>query len=308
MEGSFRPPLDIRGYISQLGPERALVQPEGDEDYSWGVTAHPFLWGDGEAECSTCTDLTLSPHVITDANGYYRALGFTFPYLNITRKMLRLAYHAHKGEDSVWLTNALKVLLDPAERRKYDLTRVGDLYMDRFIQDWFRKKAFQEARRRNLQSGRKSTKEQVLDEWGLKEDTPKEPGVDSVGGVVHDPEYPTDEGSPDPWAWSYYLWGSRSTNTAKLALWQGKLIRECISRGTRIRFCVGFSGRRTRASWTTGVIGQHRVIFLREDAEPTDELAAYAVSGVLREEHYDEVRKVEVVHDDTLLPPRRSGC
>lgn len=308
MEGSFRPPLDIRGYVSQLGPERALEPVQGAEDNSWGVTARPFLWGAGEAECSTRSDLVPSPHVICDANGYYRALGFSFPYLGITRKMLRLAFLAREGEKSGWLTNALKVLLDPVERRKYDLTKVGDLYLDRFIQDWFRKKAHEEARRRNSEYGRQSTKEQVLDEWGLKSDTPEGPLMDSVGGIGHDPEYPTDEGSPESWDWSYYLWGSRSTDTTRLSAWQGKLIHECILRDVRIRFCVGFSGRRTKASWTTGVIGQHHVIFLREDVEPTDELAAYAVSAVLREERDDEVRKVEALHGDTQLPPRRTEC
>jgi hypothetical protein len=291
VEGSFRPPLDLRGYLGQIDPEGGLERTEGAEDLSWGVTARPFLWGTGEAECSTCTDLAPSPQVIIDANGYYRALGFAFPYAGITKKQLRLAYHRVHGERSVWLTAALKTLLDPVERRRYDMVRVGDIYMDLFVQDWFRRQAFAEARRRNLHGGHRATREQVLDEWGLTEDTPK-PALDSLDEVVHDPQYPTDEGCPEAWEWSYYLWGSRSTNTAKLSLWQGMLIRECISLGAVIRFCVGFSSRRNPARWATGVIGQHHVIYLREDVEPTDELAALAVSAVLREERTDEARKV----------------
>jgi hypothetical protein len=293
MEGSFRPSLDVRGYVSQIDPEGGLIRPESDETYSWGVTAQPFLWGAGEAECSTCTDLVPSPHVIFDANGYYRALGFSFPYLNITRKMLRLAFLEKGGEKSVWLTNALKVLLDPVERRKYDLTRLGDLYLDRFVQAWFRRKAHDEARRRNQKFGLRSTKEEVLDEWGLSSDTPTEPALDSVGAVGHDPSSPTDEGSPEPWEWSYYLWGSRSTDTTKLARWQRVLLLECIIRGLRMHFCVGFSSRRNHPRVVVGKVGSHLVIFLREDLEPSFELAAAAVDSVLIE-HDDEVRKVAV--------------
>lgn len=293
MEGRFRPPLDIRGYIDRLGPGSTLVRTQDDEDENWRVTAQPFLWGGGEAECSTCTDLVPSPHVIFDVNGYYRELGFEFPFMNITRSMLRKAYLACRGENSIRLTMIMKVLLDKTERRKYDLTRLGDRYIDREWTDYFNREAYAEARRRNLYYGRNSTPKQVLEEWGLDSGTPAEPGLDSVGGVGHDLDYPTDDGGPEAWEWSYYLWGSRNTDTTRLSAWQRMLLKECILRGIRMHFCVGFSGRRTHARWTTGVIGQHRVIFLREDVEPTDELAAYAVSAVLREEHIDEVRKVE---------------
>lgn len=307
MEGSFRPPLDIQGYVDRLGPESTVLsRSESAEEREWGVTARPFLWGTGEAECSTCTDLVPSPHVIFDVNGYYRSLGFEFPYMGITRKMLRMAYFLKNGHVNVRMTMIMKVLLDKAEKRKYDLTRLGDRYIDQAWTDYFNREAQAEARSRNLRYGSETTKRDVLSEWGLDSDTPEDPALDSVGGVVHDPDYPTDEGSPEPWGWSYYLWGSRSTDTATLELWQGKLLRECILREARIRFCVGFSGRRTPARWTTGVIGQHRVIFLREDVEPTDELAAYAVSAVLRE-HNDEVRKVEAIHGEPLLPPRRTA-
>jgi len=295
VEGRFRPPLDIQGYIDKLGPESALIRSEDHEDREWGVTAQPFLWGTGEAECSTCTDLVPSPHVIFDVNGYYRSLGFEFPYMGITRKMLRMAYFLKNGHVNVRMTMIMKVLLDKVEKRKYDLTRLGDRYIDAEWTDYFNREAHAEARSRNLRYGSGTTKRQVLSEWGLDSDTPEDPALDSVGGVVHDPDYPTDEGSPGDWGWSYYLWGSRSTNTARLALWQGKLIRECINRGAVIRFCVGFSGRRNGPSWASGVIGQRLVIFLREDVEPTDELAASAVSIVLRE-HNDEVRKVEATY------------
>jgi hypothetical protein len=229
--------------------------------------------------------------VIFDVNGYYRELGFTFPYAGITRRQLRLAFLARNGESSIRLTYIMGQLLNPVSRREYDLMRYGDLYLDRDIQEWFRRKALDEVRQRTPEGhSPRSTVDEVLQEWGLDGDTPEEPGMDSVGEVGQDPEDPTDEGLPVPWTWSYYLWSSRSTDTDKLGRWQGKLIHELHSCGKRIRFCVGFSSRKRKARWATGVIGRHIVIFLREDVEPTDELAALAVDAVLRE-HTDEAEK-----------------
>lgn len=282
----FRPPLDIADYVDRLGGDgarsigyRAQRPRTPSVGYSSDDLADrlaqvdpekPFLRGWGPAEASTCTDVELTPTVIWDVNGYYRALGFEFPYRGITRKDLREGYQRVGGQRSVKTTYAFKQLLDPYVRFDYDRMELGDRFFDDFVSEEIKLSAVKEAGRRTAESGEVVDGEEILDEWGLKsvsDDKAPKPR----NAKVSDPD------AKVPWEWAYYLWQSGEDNRDRLARWQEMLISGFARNGIRRMVSVGFFGKQPH-SWVSARVGNRTVIFLSEDVEPTAQMAEQAVA------------------------------
>jgi hypothetical protein len=98
-----------------------------------GASAELRRRGRGPLDVSTATELArVYP---ADANGYYAALGFSYGE-RPTRGEVARAYLARGGQDSVFLTQAAKTLLDPVLRADYDATPVGYPYLDALLCSW----------------------------------------------------------------------------------------------------------------------------------------------------------------------------
>lgn len=288
----FREPLDISGYVAALGdnsvfgggpkPPLREYRPE-PIDHS-----RPYKASFGPADCSTCGDLVVRP--IYDVNHYYRSLGIGPPYRPITRRDLMKAYQAKSGQRDTYLTQVFRYLLDPKKRRAYDAAPFGEPFLDDIQQELLKRNSKREAARRSAR-GVPTTGEVVLDEWDMRLiDDEREPDLVPPPPMRHDALDPPESTEP-PWQWNYWLWGSHCRDTAKLSVWQSKLVSEFRRHGILFRFCVGYFGRkRSDSEWITGETGPHLVLFLREDVEPTDELAAAVVAYVLAEHTDEEVR------------------
>lgn len=273
--GGFGQPLNIQPYINRLGTNTststAYLQPMLDV---------PMLVGAGPLECTSETALAVSPEVVWDANGYYRALGFRWwAYQGwLTRKQLRLAFQRVGGSNDPWLRSAMTILLNDKDRRIYDNLKLGELFLDVTVQDEYKRRAQREALRRRGQHQGRDTRDEVLEEWGLH----AKPAGDQPEGESD--EAPEEEPAPElsepddiPWRWTYYRWRTFCDDTERLARWQELLVAALAEVGTKLRFGVGFVGRQPH-QFSTGVMnGRIRVFFLNDRIEPTPELAAQAV-------------------------------
>jgi hypothetical protein len=310
-QGRFRADLNISKYVEAVGGldfvlgvgSRKLSAVERETRrqekaaYEERLANTPQKMSTAPAVASSCRMLMSirDSRVIWDVAGYYRALGFRWPFRDITKKMLREAYVAVGGPDDARLTTIFKMLLDPVERAKYDAASPIEIYLDKIRDYEIQQRAAYEASKRSA-TGVHTSKEDVLNEWGLRtldeDQNSPSPEVDSVAPVGHS----ADDQEPEPgswtwWPWGYYVWGSRSTEFAKLAEWQALLVRYFDDLGVRRRFAVGFHDtKRAPSSWVTAVSGSDLVVFLREDADPTDGNAAQAAAYVLAE-HADETER-----------------
>lgn len=288
-----RAPIDAEQYASRLGGDgaRALGYRKGpmprravdtrvlhdtagvEEDLS-----RPLLYGDGPPEASTCTGLVRTGEVIWDVNGYYRMLGFGWPF-RPTRKELLAAFKTWGHDPPVVVAYAFKLLWHPATRAAYDRAPPGEPFFDELVDQAVKRDAKIEAGRRSAREGREVKAEEVLDDWGLTLD--EEPGTDPA--LVDDD--PPEESEPDEdfWPWSFYLWRSTRTATERLQLWQSMLIAEFAIHGIQRKFSVGYFGKQPHR-WVTVRVGTRLGILLNEDDEPTSEMARQAVGFVRQDQ------------------------
>lgn len=292
----FRAPIDVTEYVQRLGGDgtrvlgyrktrqQAAVEREYVQERWDRTTETPWLRGlPGHALASSCTALEATPTVVWDVNGYYRSLGLGIAFLlwrrrEITRAVLREAFHAIDGETSVLATYALKQLLDPLTRWEYDRTPLGEVFYDDLLSEEIRLDAKREAGRRLASGQDEVSYEEVLDEWGLKI-VPPSPASERPAAPpeVPHPRRPVDE-------WSYYLWrGAHGDFTESLWEWQRMLVAAFSANGIDRRFAVGYT-RRQPHSWVTAEVKAGLVVFLNEDATPTSEMAAQVVAYVGRED------------------------
>jgi hypothetical protein len=258
----------------------------------------PMLYGRQEmADTSTCTDLVRLPGVIWDVNGYYRALGISFPHREPTTKSgLRQAHRAAGGLDDRWKTYALKQLKDEAVRAVYDAMPLGQPYIDDYWNEFFDNEAKKEALRK-VASG-----EVELDEAITKENIDK---IKKEWGIELDAE-PENETPAAPAAkapttvhltWSYYLWrcdyASTVRHQARLDTWRTMLVEAFRDRRMRLTFRVGFFGKQPHP-WIQLEREGHLILLLNKDQEPTREYAAQAAARTQREwAHTDTVMMIE---------------
>jgi hypothetical protein len=314
--------IDIAEYLAKL-PDKGKCLTSGEAQVAYiedrSVVANldkPYLQGrlGGAVTCSTSVTLVVVPEVIWDANSYYRQLGFSFPYTNITRKQMRLNFFDRDGLDSRRLTYVLKQLLDRDTRRQYDRTPIGELFLDSWVQDFLKDKAIREAQRRHAESGEPVEVDDVLAEWGLKAQSPGDVESEGEAEYGEDADHPSPKDTSDspessdpspkviPWDWAYYSWRTQRDDTERLARWQQLLVSAFAARKVHYRFAVGFLGKQPHR-YVLGDVDGHEVFFLGEDEEPTEELAAVAVVQVL----YDKYRHVTGEHYGQLPQGRQAG-
>lgn len=280
----FRPALDISDLTSPAIESglRGGMTPAAKDWYN-----QPRRAGPGPLVASSCTTLARSPELIFDVNGYYRAFGFIPPFADITRKALRLAYHELHGEESVWLTAVLRLLLDPEKRRAYDCAPFGERHFDEIEQARIMAETKRRAARHTRGPDTLATLKDLLDQQGLSldEDSPNEhyqEGEDTAAAIMHTGALPLDE---QPWEWGYYRWSTSRADTARLARWQQMLVRQLAAQEVSIRFCVGFIGRsRTDSRFVVARTYGVRTVYLREDVEPEQDMATLAVDALLSDQ------------------------
>jgi hypothetical protein len=284
----FRPELNLREILQEYevfgGTPRlraAERYPEAfsvleDPDVSPDPPDEPLLRGRGSSWCSSETALDLFPRVCWDVNGYYRSLGV---HWRAPRKELREAYQVLDGQASVWLTYVLRQLLDPAVRRAYDQSPLGEPFLDDdFVQEGIKRKAYEEAYRRTM-DGVVTERDEVLDEWGLTavpaDNANPDDRVDTDAPVGQDEPH-----SQETWEYSFYLWRTILRSLPTLQRWQELILRELSVCRSTVRFAVGMIGKE-QAPYVLGSREKDFIIFLNEDCLPTAELAAQAVHEVL---------------------------
>lgn len=269
------PPLDLSGY--QYGPSaapQAVVEP--------GWYDRPRRAGSGPLEASSCTVLAIVPMVVFDVNGYYRALGFSFPYTGITRRTLREHYAAARGPDDPYLTEVFQLLLDEDVRRAYDRAPLGEAHLDRVQKRLLEERIKREALRRNPSFDTRATQHEIMREMGLEPDDDSSSnhypeGDDKEPDLVHDEDL-----DQQPWLWGYYRWSSGCPDTGRLARWQSMIVSQLAAQEVSIRFCVGFCGRsRTDSRFVVHRTYGMSTAYLREDHEPDQDMAAAAAAALL---------------------------
>jgi hypothetical protein len=266
---SFRQ-LDVSGFlVPDQEPDRRRDLPERG--------------GTGPLEASSCMVLAVTPEVIWDVNGYYRALGFEWPFTGITKKALRLAYHRVDGEKSVYLTRVFKLLLNEAERRKYDMAQFGHQHMDQIQIDALMDMVKRMAAAVKPSNDTRATQREILKQMGFNL-----PNTDSE----HYPNEQYPDGQ-DPckdedllietfWRWGYYRWGTGCTEVTRLGHWQELLVSQLAALEVTTKICVGYIGRgRTDSRFVVARTYGVRTVYLREDMEPDREMATAAADALI---------------------------
>ena len=242
----------------------------------------PERAGNGPLEASSCVELVRLPVEIHDVNGYYRALDFSPPYTGITRKALRLAFHECGGADDPYLTAVLQLLLDPDERFAYECAPPGEKHQDSLQKKLLLEEVKRKAALRNPSTDTRATQREILEEMGFEED-------DLEAGHYPKGQYPSGQGEvydeppliDHPWRWSYYRWGTGRADSERLGQWQELLVSALAALEVRTKFGVGFIGyRRTHSRFVVERTYGVRTVYLREDLEPDEEMAAAAAASL----------------------------
>lgn len=254
------------------------------------VVDAPVLWGAGPPDFSSDTRLASTPTVIWDANYYYRSLGFSWPFLGITKNMLMKAYMARVGPtqsegDFAFMTYSLSQLLNARRRRAYDRMQLGERMVDRYIWLALRRKFLDEVRRRTA-AGEEVNNADIYEDMGVGVE-PNEPVVDGdtpLGDSERDHSASEDDADtvPETWPWGYYLWRSSCQDTELLARWQGLLLAAARERGLRVSLAIGFVGH-TGSRMVVAQLGSCYACLLSDQVEPDEGLAAYAVEGIVQQ-------------------------
>lgn len=247
-----------------------------------------LLVHNGPVECSSSKALSVLPEIIWDVNGYYRELG-VLP--TATRKQLRLAYQARDGQSSARLTYIMGQLLNPAIRFDYDCTPLGELFIDRYVQEMIMNRIKSQKAERITNLFDAGVDLDLIDEEALERDIASAMGFD-VGSRDDDDDTPLevvdesppegqDDGRPAKFMYSYYLWSTTDAGTdlGRLTEWQRLLVDALAKRGISTRFAVGIHGRWQRV--LHGLVGYRDVFFLSKHEEPSQELAEVAVEAMI---------------------------
>lgn len=262
--------LDISGFLV----------PDQEPDRRYDVPARS---GEGPLEASSCVTMTVTPEVIWDVNGYYRALGFEWPFTGITKKALRLAYHEADGEKSVFLTRVLKLLLDPVERWKYDTAPFGWAHMDEIQIEALLDTVKRMAAAVKPSNDTRATQREILQAMGWDLPIPGDEHYPN-GQYTNGEDVCKDEDLliETFWRWGYYRWGTGCTDITRLGLWQELLVSQLAALEVTTKVCVGYIGRgRTDSRFVVARTYGVRTVYLREDMVPDEEMAITAVDALI---------------------------
>lgn len=258
---------DRKSKLQQLRVERlAELEARERREASERITRD----GVGPVLASSCTDLAPDPEVCWDVNGYYAALGVPW---TAPRSTLKRAYLARQGSSSRYLTYVLSQLLNAEKRRAYDRMPLGSTFLDdRYVQERIAREASQEAVRRRA-AGQEQTAEEVLSDWGFDyKDASHQGSFDNEPEVGQAEDEPEDE---QPWGFGYYRWRTADLNEDRLRRWQRYLIQVLADERRTVTFAVGVVGNTFAPCMTRP--GPNPIFFLREETEPTLDIARMAV-------------------------------
>jgi hypothetical protein len=280
---------ELSDIFDKLGPAANAIRavgtlPEDIGDYVYLAAIGPF-------EMSTNTELVpMSALPVWDVNGYYRAIGITWPY-RPTRGQMREAYRDTGGPYDDYATYAFKRLLDPVFRRKYDRRTLGQPIDDEYrFREAFRLAADMASRQSRL-LGKVITYRQILGE-DLFEKMSREAEAEKQAEDIEAQRELREEGQdiaerPESedfiWLWAYFLWQSRHDDDQKLSEWQRMLHQACVREGLSLQVAVGYFGATSGAA-TARVRhpkpggGHTEILFLREDVLPSQALADVVVA------------------------------
>ena len=234
----------------------------------------PLLVGDGPATFSTCTALDRRGGWVWDTNRYYADLGVA---TSASRAQIRIAYAA--GPGTARRTFLAKQLLNRTVRRSYDLTPLGEVFYDRYVDAaWRRAQILARAGQGpDVPDGRPENElPDLLDNEPVSDDT--SPSKSS-------------NASPDPWRYAHYLWGTETVDPERLRTWQDLLVR-ALGQDKKIwHLAVGLTGDHQHPVQVASV-GFRTVAFLRHDQRPTDALAQQVAS---------------LLHTDPIHPTAQTG-
>lgn len=192
----------------------------------------------GPAACSTSVALvpTYPPAVCWDVNGWYAALG---AHHRMSRKELGQAYMDAGGQESDRLTWIMTALLDPEIKRAYDLTPLGELYLnDPLIMERLKAMALRIAKEKGIDAQR------VLEDMGLtlvddsSERTRNSP-PDLLDSESNSSKNVLNNGE---WAYSFWVWHIEEHELydyAQAEYWQESLIAACARQGIVTQLRVG---------------------------------------------------------------------
>lgn len=225
-----------------------------------------YVVGHGPTTASTCTVLDVPGRFIFDTNRYYADLGVR---TDATRRELREAYQAKAGHTSTRLTYVFKQLLDPQIRSRYDATPLGSLFLDDYVMEWLRRLRVQESSA--LRAAGRVDEAEVLE-------------ADSFGGLL-DTEAREDQDEPPTsdrtmWSWGFYLRRSDCFDVERISQWQELLVSALARGGLHLQLEVGFCGDMA-LKWDFYRDGDRILVFLNEDEQPTEALAAQVASRVV---------------------------
>jgi predicted transcriptional regulator len=278
----FRESLDLSGIVKDYeafggtAPRPATAIPIPEEA---PLSKYPVQYGlPGTVLASSHTGLAPFRPVVWDVNGYYRALGVR---TDATRKELREAYQALRGDESVRLTYVFGQLLNEAVRRSYDATPLGEQFLDEYVEADMKRRASAEAGRRTAEAGEPILAEEVLDDWGyylIPDLTSSESG--ELEQLDNPPPPKQDWRYQEIWGWGYYLWRTRDFDIFQLRNWQALLVAELSARGCSVRFAVGIGGEIEGGVGFN--YGDHFVFFIPALTAPTEEMAFQVVDQFLK--------------------------
>ncbi len=234
---------------------------------------------------STCTSLTRSPEWCADVLGYYRTLGV---HWRATKKEIREAFLALGPMPTAYQMHVLQQLLNPAIRRAYDLTPLGQLFFqDEYVQRYLKAKAAEEAKQRTMAGVPTTAKDVIREQFNFTEEKPDDTPdqvVDEQPADEQDAELSDPAATFTPWPYGYYVWKSKADDTERLREWQELLVRAFADQEEVINLAVGFVGRMAHR-YVVARVGTRHVIFLGDEQTPTEELAGSAATALLRDMH-----------------------
>jgi hypothetical protein len=166
----------------------------------------PVLVGVGPVEASTSMAVESWPSIVWDTNLFYRDMGVHF---RSSRAEIRKAYQANGGANNVRLTMIAGVLLNPERRLAYDRVPLGSLFFDDEIEEALRIAAATAASATRMEGDEVDT--ELLNQ--------------QLEAMRQIPDHMEDSPAyTDRYPWSYYLFRSECTDTARLDQWRGGII------------------------------------------------------------------------------------
>jgi hypothetical protein len=259
-EGSYGPILYQGDPYAESMASQKMLTPEQlahrkAEQVEWHQA--PQLIRTGQVEFSTCHSVERWPVIVWDTNNYYRELGISFRASN---RDIKEAYQKLNGQLSVRLTYIVKQLLNSVIRERYDATKPGGVFFDKYIAEYVKSQMLKDHIKEHGRS--LSLEEQIAQghtDLGLDEFINKEFSLDGVDNT---------EAGKLPFRWGYYLKATHDHQLKKLRVWQQVLCRVF---DISTKLTLGLFDGDTSAYLER--IGYRDVAFINVHAEPTERLA-----------------------------------